>query len=543
MSKFRLLSCLLLSAIFLSASWPPYGFTPLLFVGFVPLLIVENELFVHQNKYKNIHLFLYTYLCLVLWNFSVSWWLYFASGGGAVMAITANTLLMSITFTIAHIIKKKLHHFFKNNFVRWIIKYNVVFIVCWLTFEYLHHDWDLTYPWLTLGNGLAADYKSIQWYSYTGMPGGSLWVLVVNVFCAEIINSASFQKQKLIISAGLLLLLIMVPIGISRLLYASSADVGEKKINVVVVQPNIDPYGEKFSGNYMEQLQKMLDLGRSKVDSTTDYLVFPETALTEDIWENNLQQVSSITELQKFLKQYPRLSIITGASTSKVYKNGEPRSETAHQFKDGEDYYDNFNTALELDNNGKIQVYHKSRLVPGVERMPFPGLMKPFEKLALDMGGTTGSLGTQKDRTVFTSSAGAKICPIICYESIYPEFISKYSKNGAQVLFIITNDGWWGDTPGYKQHLIYGRLRAIENRRSIARSANTGISCFINQRGDIEQPTQWWQPAVIKASLPLNNELTFFVKHGDYLGHFSFYTSLLLMLLAVYTQFFIAKKS
>jgi apolipoprotein N-acyltransferase len=200
-------------------------------------------------------------------------------------------------------------------------------------------------------------------------------------------------------------------------------------------------------------------------------------------------------------------------------------------------YYDNYNTALQLDNTGKIQVYHKSKLVPGVEKMPFPVLLKPLESLAINLGGTIGSLGTQQQRTPFVSPAHLKVAPIICYESVFGEHVSEFVKNGAGLLFIITNDGWWGDTPGYKQHLIYGRLRAIENRRCVVRSANTGISCFINEKGDIEDATGWWQPAVIMKTLPIHEQLTFYTRHGDYIGRISAYGTLFLILSVLLGRF------
>ena len=83
---------------------------------------------------------------------------------------------------------------------------------------------------------------------------------------------------------------------------------------------------------------------------------------------------------------------------------------------------------------------------------------------------------------------------------------------------IITNDAWWGNTPGYRQHLRYASLRAIETRRSIARCANTGISAIINQKGEIEDRTGWWEPAVLHGHVNRNDELTFFVRNGDIAG-------------------------
>ena len=101
---------------------------------------------------------------------------------------------------------------------------------------------------------------------------------------------------------------------------------------------------------------------------------------------------------------------------------------------------------------------------------------------------------------------------------------------GAEALVVITNDAWWGDTPGYSQHLRYSSLRAIETRRDIARSANTGISAFINQRGDIVSHTAWWEPAVLMGSVNLNDSETFFVRQGDIIGRMCAFFSILLLL-------------
>jgi apolipoprotein N-acyltransferase len=99
---------------------------------------------------------------------------------------------------------------------------------------------------------------------------------------------------------------------------------------------------------------------------------------------------------------------------------------------------------------------------------------------------------------------------------------------------IITNDAWWGNTPGYRQHLSYASLRAIETRRAIARCANTGISAIISPSGEIIQPTPWWEPAVIEGEIPLRDDITFFVAHGDFIGRIcTFLFCLLLLSLAV----------
>jgi apolipoprotein N-acyltransferase len=196
---------------------------------------------------------------------------------------------------------------------------------------------------------------------------------------------------------------------------------------------------------------------------------------------------------------------------------------------------------LFIDSTENIQIHHKSKLTPGVENMPSLGIFKPLENLAINLGGTTGSLGIEKQPMIFTDEIGTKVAPIICYESVYGEFVSNYISKGAQAIFVITNDGWWSDSPGHRQHFLFSILRAIETRRSIARSANTGISAFINQRGDVFQKTDYWVPAALRGTINLNDKMTYYTRNGDYIAHISGFISALLLLVA-FTQGILKRK-
>ena len=154
------------------------------------------------------------------------------------------------------------------------------------------------------------------------------------------------------------------------------------------------------------------------------------------------------------------------------------------------------------------------------------------------MGGTAGQLGIGKSAEPFSHN-GIKIAPAICYEGLYGDFMGEFVRNGAQIFSVVSNDGWWGDTPGYKYLFAYCRLRAIEHRRDVARSANTGISGFINSRGDALQTLDWDKKGVIVEQLRLNDKMTFYTRHGDYLGRLSLYVALLCLL---YTVAILSKK-
>lgn len=518
--------CSLLSGFLLWAAWPERGFTPFIFIAFVPMLWIEYLFHTNEIRRGRWKLFGYFFLSLMVWNTLTTWWIYNSTDVGSFVALGLNSFFMAIVWQLFHITKKNLG----------LAPGYVSLFVYWIGFEYLHLNWEISWPWLTLGNAFATHPQYVQWYEFTGVLGGSVWILAANLFFFVVIKNifnhdllVVMRKINSIVGLSASAAVIIFPMIFSLWLYHRHVDKGTP-VSVVVVQPNIDPYSEKFNGTGSDQLAKLLRLASTVADSTTDYIVGPETALPDGIWEENLRDHKQIKTIEKILNVYPAATFITGASTYKAYNNGEKPSVTAHKFHDSENFYDAYNTALQIDQFDSIQVYHKSRLVPGVEIMPYRSIFGFLDKFSIDLGGTTGSLGIQKERTVFTSPNGTRVAPAICYESIYGGFMSGYMQNGAQLIFVITNDGWWGDTPGYRQHMNYARLLAIEFRKSIARSANTGISCFINQRGDVIQHTTWWEEDAIKQTLFKNDIRTFYAKHGDYFGVLAAYLSVLFLI-------------
>ena len=488
----------LLSALLLFFSWPPNGFSPIALVAFVPLFYLFKTL----DKKREI--FLYSFLTFLLWNFSTTYWIMHASLLGMILAVLVNSTLKSIVILISFYIKKK----FDLKRAWWAL------LCFWLTFEYIHLNWDLTWPWLHLGNVFSSQVNLIQWYEYTGILGGTFWVLIANLFIVQAISIKYYRYASFLV--------VLLPLIISFLI--KNEPTPKKKLNFVIVQPNVDPYFEKFDKfSESEQLDNFLELAKSKIDSTTDYLIGPETALVKEIWESKVDQANSIKKIKDLIKLYPNLKIILGATTVKVYDS--KKTNTSRKFRNSTMYYDVFNSALQISKED-VQIYRKSKLVQGVEFIPFDKVLGWIDFLTIDLGGTSGSLGTQVERSVFTNKF-QKVAPIICYESIYGEFVNGFVRNGAEILTVITNDGWWKDTPGYQQHLQLSCLRAIETRRALVRSANTGISAFISQNGQIMESTNWDEAIVISKQMPTFSKITFYVKYGDYIGRISSFLSVL----------------
>lgn len=525
MQKLKLLGLAILSGLLMGVSWPETGnLAPLFFIALLPLLYIEYHF--SQNKKKPLALFGYAYLAFLVFNTFSTWWIWYASDAGMVMAEVLNSLFMATVFYWFHTIKKRLDP----------TKGYFSLVVLWIGFEWLHYNWDLSHPWSTFGNTFANYTWLIQWYEYTGALGGSLWILIVNILFFNLFRKTVLLGEKLVDQKKLIISilgLLIFPIIISYTILVNYTE-EVNPIEVVVVQPNIDPYKDKFGGmSEAQQVDRILSLAKQKLNATTDFIVAPETAIPRGCLENDLNENYGVVEAKKMLADYPNSKLVIGANTFIDFpKSKEKPTETVRYDERTGGWFDAFNTALQINNTDEIKIYHKSKLVLGVEKMPFGSLLSPFESFAINMGGTMGSLGVEKEPKIFDDNK-VKIAPVICYESIYGEYVSDYVKKGANVIFIITNDGWWEDTPGYKQHLTYAKLRAIENRRSIARSANTGISCFINQKGEISQATKWWVQDVILGKININNKTTFYTKHGDYIGRFSAFIGVLMLLFSI----------
>lgn len=499
------------------AAWPSAGFVPFLFLSWVFIFYAEDyALKFRLSKWK---LFFNVYAAFFLWNLLTTWWVYNSTAFGAGAAIICNSLFMAMVFILYHATRIAT----KNLIGRFTL------IPYWIAFEYLHHHWDLSWPWLSLGNGLASYHHWIQWYEFTGMQGGTFWILWVNILIYQTITT--FSKQNILPKALLASCALILPVGISLLMYYNYEEKG-REVRVVVVQPNVDPYNEKFNGTGSQQLERMLQLAETAMDDSVELVVFPETALPDGIWENNMETHPQIDRVRAFLANHKNTSILFGATTLRFYETGEKISATARKHKIEDGYYDIYNTALMLSSpEAALQVYHKSKLVPGVEKMPYPAVFGFLEKFAIDLGGMSGSHGVDKEPAVFETSSGIKTAPVICYESIYNDYLRKYVNKGAEMIGIITNDGWWGNTPGHRQHLAYAKISCISLRRSAARSANTGISAFINQRGDVISPTEYWKEAVVKEKIHLNDAKTYYARFGNFFASASLIFSAALMML------------
>lgn len=495
----------LLSSTLLTLSFPYTGsFTPFVFIGFVPLLLLRQQ-FLASGK-KPWKLAFWIYLSFLIWNLGTTWWVANASLSGGIFAFTVNALLMTLVFGSWSFIDRKIG-----------ARYSFLMLIpIWILFEFGHHRWDLSWPWLTLGNYFSVRTGWVQWYEWTGTLGGSAWVLLVNLLVFRLYNvyrDVPKRNQNIFSIIGVLLLPIVVS-QISLSLLSFRFPYG-KIIQTVVLQPNVDPYKEKFAASASNEAfsDSLIKLANRHVTSQTNLVIAPETALPLSFQEDRLHTYNFGQSLADQVQKWRRANLLIGASTVQILDHKHSVASTP--IPNTNEWYESYNASLLLTKKEAPQYAHKSKLVPGVELVPFSAYLPFLSALAIENGGTSGTLGVEKEPRIMTIDQ-VKLAPIICYESMYGDFVRQQVQKGAQVLCILTNDGWWGNTPGYKQHFSFARLRAIETRRWVLRSANTGTSGSIDPRGKIIKKTPYWTKAAFTQAVELRADQTFYTKYGDW---------------------------
>ncbi|MBW1818212.1 MAG: apolipoprotein N-acyltransferase, partial [Deltaproteobacteria bacterium] len=323
-------------------------------------------------------------------------------------------------------------------------------------------------------------------------------------------------------------LLVFIPGLISYQIFDNFREEGET-VAVALIQPNLDPYTEKFvPQRHARHVEAFFRTADAICDEETDYLLGPETLIVQQIDEKNPGASPYYRQLLDFQAKYKKLNCLVGVhSYRKVGKDIPPGS----RFNQEEGFfYEAFNTALFLPPGSAPQFYHKAKLVPLFERMPFVQYLGFLGKYSLELGGYNGTYSLSRDRPAFVSAdASEGILPIVCFESAFGPYCARRLPETKGFICMITNDGWWKNTPGYLHHFNFSPVRAIECRRDLVRVANTGISALIDARGMVISRTPWWEKTTLKGRIHLRQGRTFFVRHGDFLGRISMFFGIFLI--------------
>lgn len=382
----------------------------------------------------------------------------------------------------------------------------------WTAHEYLRGLGDLAFPWTNLSLSQVHYLNLIQFADVTGDLGVSFWIVLVNVLVYRMIVVATAPRRRPIGAyAAAILLLIVVPF-----LYGwGTIDSlkSESTVRVGVLQGDIDSF-HKWDSAYVDQSFAVYEAqSREAAARGAELIIWPETAAPV-----YLRTQSRYQWQLKHLAAETGVPMLIGTLEYSTVRGG----------------YLRYNAAIVLDRNGIRPDYHaKMQLVPLGEWIPFSDKFRVLDKL--DVGGAHFTAG--KKIVLFDHPKGP-YAAAICFESVFPEIIREFALHGARFLVNITNDGWYGMSSGPTQHALIAVFRAIETRRPVARSANTGISLLIDRAGRTHFTSRQYVPDCIVADIDLGprDQETFFARHGMYVGQLCTALTGTFLLLAVFLE-------
>ena len=512
-NKERLL--LILSGIMMGVSFPPvpFPFTLLMFIGLIPYLKII------ETKERLLDINRSTYLMAFVFSAITIYWVGSWQKEADTFLMISGILLFFVN--PAHLlIFSTLYYFTKKLFKKNIALY--VFPLFWVTYEYITMITEFRFPWITLGSGLAFINDFIQAADIVGSLGLSLIVIYINIFLykAYIHYKVSKRKFYLNLSTAILIFIIVLVYGfISK----SSYNMPEKKIRVGLIQPNINPWDKWSTGDLNSFLNLYLDLSKQAVEDGAKLLIWPETAMPVYLMSGGHQSI--VDSIYRFLEQN-NVYLLTGMPDLQYHnKNNFPND--AKYNENGDFYYTTYNAILLLSPHSReIQRYGKTKLVPFGEKVPYADKITFLGSLMKWEVGLSG-WNVGQDTTVFSipfpetnnnvitysEKDTLHINGLVCYESIFPDFVSQFVYKGAEMIAVVTNDSWYGKLSGPYQHKEYAALRAVENRRSVVRAANGGISCIINPLGITETESEMFVKTFIVGDVVIEDEETFFTNN------------------------------
>ncbi|UII34278.1 apolipoprotein N-acyltransferase [Fulvivirga ulvae] len=496
-----------LSGLLLILGWPPFSLTPLLFIAFIPLFFVIDK----QASIKKI--WAYAYLTFFIWTVGTMYWI------GNTRIDLQGFIIIAIAWILIPFFQSLPFLVFawaKNKIAQEYIWYLLPLI--WVSYEYLHSSWQLAFTWLHLGFGLSPMPWFIQFYEYTGYLGGSLVIVLLNVMFFNVIKaygSVSF-KRNLSMTLGVITILIL-----TNLLLYPQPQGGERNasIKTAIVQSNADPYEVLDKNSLKRQVGTLQRLLLPLKGKDVDLVVLSEgylrTSPLAPLVLNNVDEQPAIREIKKISKEI-NAPILVGFIGFKLFDSKAIAPSSALPTGDGR-YFSAYNGAMLIAHDKATQVQMKNNLVPFMERIPYLEQLSFFEKFKLQLNQAKNSYEKDDEVNVFEYKQ-MRIGTLICLDALFPGYATHFVNNSANIMAVIANDSWAGNTSGYLQNAQYASTVAASLRRDVVRCATTGKSMFVSKSGLKRKITSWDEEVVMIDEVRLLNNNTLYAFAKDWLG-------------------------
>ena len=518
-----------ISAVLLALAFPPVSINWFVFIALIPLFSVISKRDTLRSLNAAGYLFGFIFsLLTVYWvgAFTEMKDPFLMIAGFALLFF--NPLLFIIPTTLYYLgsgITKKGYAFLMLPFF-------------WVTSEYVYMITDVSFPWLTLGHGLARFTHYIQIADHIGSIGLTLVVAYINLFLYLAFINYRSDKKKFQIYSYSAAALIILPLLYGFIVLGNQQKPAEY-IKTGIIQPDLDPY-EKWAYDDVSKLADMhLKMSEKAVSKNAKLIIWPETALPTYLLEGSFPEVRDRMMLFTAMNN---VSLLTGMPHKVNYISKEDAPFDAKFHKVFKYYYSTFNAILLFNPESYfVQNYNKMKLVPFGEKTPYADripLLGDLIKWSVGVG--AWNVGKDTTLLVMTKSGNdykgiaqndtIRIGGLVCYESVYPDHVAVLNQLGADFFVVVTNDSWYGNTGGPYQHKEFAALRAVETRRSIVRCANGGISCVIDAYGHTLTQTKMYTKDILVADVPvMKGEKTFYTKNPLLIARLSAALSVLIL--------------
>jgi len=437
--------------------------------GFIPFIHVISK----NNLKKSI---LYSFLWGISYNLIVVFWLSQNIGTSRIAALISMILAVIILSFNSAIVTYLWHRIKKNNV------FDIFFIpIIWVSVEFVRSFGILGFPWISLANTQIDYFFLIQNAEYVGIYGISFWIILLNTFLYYIL----FYNRKLKLKLLFLSIFIFPWLsGVYILSQIQESSVDDYKVSVI--QPNISLSNKRDYSNRFLNIDNLIKKSKKCINEGSQLIVWPESALPYDNLQNNKTLNYIIDNLLTDNDSY----LLTG---NVIY------DEKGH-----------YNSAVLIDKTGIVNIYNKRLLVPVAEYVPLSDFFQSLKEL--NFGQANFSKG---EKDILFNTYNQKFSSLICFESTFPHINRRHAKMGADYFIYLVNDGWYETAPEPQQHFRQSIYRAIENRKTVIRCANTGISSVIYPSGKVVEHLDLNTSGKITTFIKKTNRSTFYTNYGN----------------------------
>ncbi len=512
----------LVTGVLLGISFPPIPIPFLAFIALVPYFYVIER----RNGLAEINRF--TYFTFFFFNLITLYWVGSWTKDADPFLLVAGTTLMFFNPCL-FLIPSTLYYFARQRFGKNLSL--LLFPFFWLSYEYLYSITDFRFPWITIGHGQSMFEIFIQVGDLVGSYGITLIVIFINIFLYKAWKSRKLARSKKIVYALTALVFFLVPVLYGVFIYSSYAEKLQTQ-RIGLIQPDLNPWKKWDAGNLTEQLELYLDLSNRAISEGAEIVIWPESALPVYLLTRAYQQ--QVNRIHEFVDSN-KIYLMTGMPDATFFRDSTKAPEDAKRNSRGV-LYTSYNSILFFSHGSKeVGKYGKIKLVPFGEKVPLVESL-PFLGDVFKWNVGISSWNTGKETKVFSTQDNIRIGGVICIESIYPDFCAEFVQKGADILAVVTNDSWYGNSSGPYQHKEFAKLRAIENRRSVVRAANGGISCLIDPLGNVVEKTKMFARDVLVVDVPISTKDTLFTKFPLFVPLLCLTITTIMLLIIVYKK-------